>query len=227
MTERANSKSTREQSWGARLRAKAYYPVAYMFVVTFFFTTILVGLARATRARVEANRQIMFERAVLLAVLPDDVTETTPSPVVHEMFAREIESPDDFSGGAYRLVRSGELMGYALPIEGQGFWDVIRGVIGIRPDGETLIGIGFYQQKETPGLGAEMTKPYFRRRFADRRMASGDRAIGLAPVGAEVGENEVHAITGATQTSTRLETIINRAVENWRERTDSDKGGRE
>ncbi len=200
---------------GERLRSKASYPVIYMFIVTFFFTVILVGLARGTRLRVEANRQIMFERAVLMAALPDEVKAATRLPEVHDIFMSRVETADASSGGAYRVMRAGNLEAYALPIEGQGFWDVIKGVIAIRPDKKTIVGIAFHEQKETPGLGAEITKPYFRRRFAGRKMASGERHMALVPVGAEIGENGVQVITGATQTCNRLEKIINQAIKNW------------
>ena len=225
MVEKVGDVEGREAALRAPLRARAYYPILYMFLVTFFFTAVLVGLDRATGARVEANRQIMFERAVLLAVLPDEVGEGTAASQIHRIFTDEIASPDGTSGGAYRLVRSGELAAYAIPIEGKGFWDTIRGVIGVMPDRETVTGIAFYDQKETPGLGAEIVKPFFRDRFKGIHIGSGDRPIGLVQVGAETGENAVHAITGATQTSSRLEKIINDGIGEWRSTMGGAKGG--
>jgi len=160
----------RAPPFGERLRTMTLYPVLYMFLATLVFTLVLVGISRATQARVEANTQIMFERAVLMAVLPDEVNTATPSSRVHEMFTEMISPPDERSAGAYQLMESGEMAAYALPFEGQGFWDVIRGVIGIGTDRETLVCIAFYEQKETPGLGAEIIKPYFYERFMGRKI---------------------------------------------------------
>ena len=52
------------------MRQKKWFPIGYMFVATAFFSTIIIGFAEATRARVEANEKLAFEQAVL-TVLPD------------------------------------------------------------------------------------------------------------------------------------------------------------
>lgn len=77
MTEPTEDKGV-PQSLAERLRRTALYPVVYMFLITFLFTAILIGIAHATHARVDANEKIMFERAVLMATLPDEVTDRTP-----------------------------------------------------------------------------------------------------------------------------------------------------
>jgi Na+-transporting NADH:ubiquinone oxidoreductase subunit C len=101
-------------------------------------------------------------------------------------------------------------------MSGQGFWAPIQGVIGIAADKQTITGIVFYQQNETPGLGAEITKPAFRSQFKGKKLSPGDKAINIRRPGAELGASDVHAVTGATQTCTRLERIINAALDSWR-----------
>ncbi len=199
-----------------KLKRSLIYPVIYMFVVTFLFTSVIVGISHATRERVEANKRVMFERAVLMA-LPLDVTEDTPSIEVHEIFAERVKGPSATSAGAYLLMEEDRLIAYALPITGRGFWDLLSGIIGIRIDKRTLTGIAFYEQRETPGLGAEITKAYFREQFKGLKIKEGDVPVRLLPVGTRTSEHEVHAITGATQTCTRLERIINQNLRTWRE----------
>ncbi len=80
---------------------------------------------------------------------------------------------------------------------------------------ETLI-IAFYEQRETPGLGAEITKSYFREQFKGLKIKDRDVPVRLMPIGTRTSEHEVHAITGATQTCTRLERIINQSLRTWR-----------
>ena len=46
--------------------------------------------------------------------------------------------------------------GYIIPVSGFGLWDYIYGYIAIKPDGDEVIGISWYEQKETPGLGANI-----------------------------------------------------------------------
>jgi len=203
---------------------KPVYPVVYMFVVMLFFTAILVGLARSAADRVEANNQIRFERAVLLAVGVE--AESMNPAEVHAAFVENIQPPTPASAGAYTYPGERRASAassssavpavYAIPFEGQGFWNVIKGVVGIKPDGKTVTGIAFYEQSETPGLGAEIVKPPFRDQFRELTLAEGPALLRLKPAGSDADEPGVDAISGATQTCTRLERILNDALKEWR-----------
>ena len=197
------------------MRDKAWYPVLYMFVATSFFSAILIGLSTSSRDRVEANQRLSVEKAVLEA-LPIEVSPETSSLELHQMFLDRVTGPSASSGDAYVLMEDDEILAYAVPLEGKGYWDTIKGFIGIASDGSTVTGISFYEQKETPGLGAEIAQLPFRSQFVGKRIAEGSRPLGLLPVGSSLGESEVHAITGATQTSTRVERIINEDLLRWR-----------
>ncbi len=203
------------------LRERPWYPVLYMFVITAFFSAILIGLSRFTQERVEANQRVAFERAVLQA-LPLDLPEKVSAAEVHRLFVKKIRVPAEGSGGAYVLTRDGKTAGYALPVEGQGFWDIIKGVVGIAPDRETLTGISFYEQNETPGLGAEITQPKFRSQFPGKQIAQTGKPLRILPVGSRLGPSDVHAVTGATQTSTRLEKFLDEALARWRAEKERD-----
>ena len=78
-----------------------------------------------------------------------------------------------------------------------------------------IIGIAFYEQNETPGLGAQITKYAFKNQFNGKIISSSGKPINMRQPGSELGKSDVHAITGATQTSTRLEKIINDALIKW------------
>jgi len=195
-------------------RRQVIYPIGYMFGVTFVFCAVLIGVAALTRDRVEANRQVLFEKAVLMAVgLPVD--ESTSPAETHRLFVDVMEPPAADTGGAYRLKQADGTSAYALPFEGRGFWNVIRGVVGISADGRTLVGIAFHEQSETPGLGAEIVKPAFCDQFKGRAIREGERPILLKTAGMERTEGDLHAVTGATQTCVRLEAMLNRAIREW------------
>ncbi len=207
------------------MRDKVWYPVLYMFVVTAFFSSILIGLARFSRDRVEANQRLSVEKAVLEA-LPIELPPEASSLELHQMFLERVTGPSAPSGDAYVLMEGDKVIAYAVPLEGKGYWDTIRGFIGIASDVNTVTGISFYEQNETPGLGAEIAQPPFRAQFVGKRIAEGNRPLGLLPVGSALEESEVHAITGATQTSTRVERIINEDLVGWRSglRSSGDSG---
>ena len=197
------------------MRDKAWYPVLYMFFATAFVSSILIGLSRVSRDRVEANQRLAVETAVLEA-LPIELPSGRSSLELHQLFLEGVKGPAASSGGAYLFMEGETVVAYAVPLEGKGYWDTIKGFIGIASDGRTVTGISFYEQNETPGLGAEIAQPAFRSQFVGKRIAEGDRPLGFLPVGSSLGESEVHAITGATQTSTRVERIINEDVVSWR-----------
>jgi Na+-transporting NADH:ubiquinone oxidoreductase subunit C len=185
-----------------------------MFVVTAAFSSVIIGFAAMTRDRVEANARLAFERAVVEA-LPGLYEPGLGSLEIHNRFVEQVTEPDVSTGGAYTLRKDGQIAAYGLPFEGQGFWAPIRGIIGIEADKQTVTGIAFYEQAETPGLGAEIARPAFRNQFKGKTLAREEKPINMRRPGAELGENDVYAVTGATQTSVRLEAIVNRAVSEW------------
>jgi Na+-transporting NADH:ubiquinone oxidoreductase subunit C len=206
------------------MRQTRWYPVLYMFVTTAAFSSVVIGVSAMTRDRVQANARLAFEQAVLV-VLPGLYEPGLSGEEIHRRFAEQVRQPDAASGGAYTLVRDGTVVAYALPIAGQGFWAPIRGVIGIAADRKTVTGIAFYAQSETPGLGAEIVKPFFRNQFIGKVLSREGKPINMRRPGAELGPNDVHAVTGATQTSVRLEDIINREVKAWQSRVGGEGGG--
>ncbi len=196
------------------IREKPLFPVVYMFCLTAFFSTIVIGFTQATGERVEANEKLAFEKAVLTA-LPGLYEENLSRLELHKRFTESVSLPDDSSGAAYTLKQNGQILAYALPISGQGFWASIKGVIGIRADKKTITGIAIYQQNETPGLGAEIARAAFTEQFRDKVISIDGEPINIKRPGAVLGDSDVHAVTGATQTSTRLENIINKGLKEW------------
>lgn len=192
------------------MKDKPYFAVIYMFALTAFFSTLLIGFSRFTRQRVLANEQLNFERAVVQA-FPEIQYQNNQE--IHPIFTELFEKDDRTESFLYR--KDGQLQGYAVPFEGQGFWDKIRGVIGIAEDRTTIKGVAFYEQKETPGLGARIDEDEFRKQFIDKKIEDSPEPIGIVPSAQTLDENEVHAVTGATQTSVRLETLMNQRIRAW------------
>jgi Na+-transporting NADH:ubiquinone oxidoreductase subunit C len=194
------------------MKKKLWFPVLYMFVITVCFSSVLIGFSRLTRERVLANEQLLFERAVL-EVFPDDI-EVPPGPQVHQRFNELFEESQE-AGKAYLFRKDGQLVGYAVPVSGKGFWAPIRGVIGVSKDLTTITGISFYDQNETPGLGARITEEDFRQQFEGLAVGKIEKPLGVRPPTVSLSDHEVHAISGATQTCVRLEVLINEDLSAW------------
>jgi len=198
------------------MKNKRWFPVFYMFVATAFFSAVIIGFAQMTEERVRANQAQAFEAAVL-KVLPGLYDPNAGSVELHRRFVEQVQQPGDDSAGAYILKEGGQITAYALPFTGQGFWAPVDGVVGIKADKKTVTNIVIYQQRETPGLGAEVAQRKFCDQFIDLTMTTGDKPIVFRRPSEPLGPGQVHAVTGATQTSIRLEKIIANALKKWRE----------
>lgn len=93
-----------------------------------------------------------------------------------------------------------EPIGYVIPINGFGLWDAIYGYLAISTDGNTVIGISWYDQKETPGLGANIADAPWQNLFPGKRIfqesASGKTDFKTAPLGITVVKGKVSEVLG-------------------------------
>ncbi len=91
-------------------------------------------------------------------------------------------------------------IGYMIPVNGYGLWDAIYGYIALKPDGDTVIGISWYDQKETPGLGANIAEAYWQDYFPGKKIfqesASGATDFKTAPIGINVVKGKVSEVLG-------------------------------
>lgn len=196
------------------MKDKPWFAVVYMFLITAFFSSIVIGFARFTADRVEANRQLAFEKAVLQV---SGLAENKPDSQLHEIFKNRIQVSEKDDAVMIVKDRDNKSIGYAIVIKGKGFWAPIKGVLGLADDKQTVAGIAFFEQNETPGLGGKIMDDEFREQFVEKKLADNDQALEIKPFGTALGKNQVHAITGATQTCARLERIINEGIKSWRD----------
>ncbi len=123
------------------------------------------------------------------------------------------------SQGPMTVYRNRRQRTVGFEFSGMGFWDRIEGVLVLDEGLETVRGIRFTSQKETPGLGARIEEPSFLGQFAGLRVAwdapSGERVVVGASGG--TGSNRVDAITGASQTSFALMRLLNAELARFRD----------
>jgi Na+-transporting NADH:ubiquinone oxidoreductase subunit C len=199
------------------MKNNRWFSVFYMLIVTAFFSSIIIGLSIATREQVKANETLALEKAVL-QVLPGLYEEGMSGVQIHQRFMDKVAEPSEKTGNAWAMKNNSGYQAYAVPLSGQGFWASIKGVIGIAEDRKTVTGIAFYEQNETPGLGAEIEKASWRAQFSGKKLSDGRKVLNMKRPGETAGEHEVNAVTGATQTSVRLGKIIDDGVTQWRQK---------
>ncbi len=206
------------------MRESALYPVLFMVALAAFFGAVVSSLALVTRERVLAGERAQFRQHVLAAF---HLEAPLDPDALARVWSQRIEERED-SAGPYYLARAedGSVLGYGFGFSGPGFWGPISGVLAVKPGGDEILGISFTKHQETPGLGGRITERRFRDQFAGKPMAPPpEGGPALVFVYREPREiREVEAITGATQTSVRLEESLNRFLAQVGRRPALDKG---
>ncbi|EIJ35471.1 Na(+)-translocating NADH-quinone reductase subunit C [Thiothrix nivea] len=107
----------------------------------------------------------------------------------------------------------GQLQKIILPVHGYGLWSTLYGFLALQADASTVVGLGFYEHAETPGLGGEVDNPAWKAKWPDKQIfnANGDVAIRILKGAASEGEkaaHEVDALSGATLTSRGVDNLL-------------------
>lgn len=98
----------------------------------------------------------------------------------------------------------GEFASYVLPVHGYGLWSTMYAFVAIKPDANTIINLNYYEQGETPGLGAEVENPKWKSIWVGKKIfdQQGNMAIELVKGAAPAGsEHKVDGLSGATLTT--------------------------
>jgi Na+-transporting NADH:ubiquinone oxidoreductase subunit C len=107
----------------------------------------------------------------------------------------------------YVVREDGTLRSIILPIWGLGLYSTLHGYVSLAGDANTVQGIRFYEQGETPGLGGEVDNPRWLDLWPGKRIyADGDEPrLRLVKGGVDPNAGDaayaVDALTGATLTS--------------------------
>lgn len=124
--------------------------------------------------------------------------------------AKEIKREDDEQAFPLYIADVEGEKYYILPLRGNGLWNAIFGYIALHDDVNTIKGATFDHLGETPGLGAEITKAFFRESFVGKKIFNDMGQLeGVSVVkGTAEGEHEVDAISGATITGDGVSDMI-------------------
>ncbi len=98
-----------------------------------------------------------------------------------------------------------------LPIRGQGLWGLMRGFLAVEGDGNTIVGITYFEHSETPGLGAEVNNPRWQAQWEGKQIFDSEGelvpAIRVAR-GSGSGDHEVDGLAGATLTANGVTNML-------------------
>ena len=108
----------------------------------------------------------------------------------------------------------GSIKTLILPIHGYGLWSTLYGFMALESDLQTVVGLGFYQHAETPGLGGEVDNPNWKAQWQGKGVydESGDVDIsvikGSVDPNSPKAEHQIDGLAGATLTSRGVESLV-------------------
>ena len=114
----------------------------------------------------------------------------------------------------YLLMKDGKIQQVVLPVHGYGLWSTMYGFMALDSDFNTIQGLKFYEQGETPGLGGEVDNPKWRAQWKGKKVFDQDGKVKISVVRGPVDEKsasakyKIDAISGATLTSRGVSNLV-------------------
>lgn len=102
------------------------------------------------------------------------------------------------------LVRTPGKECVVFPFYGNGLWSTMYGFLCVTPDLSEVIGIIYYEQGETAGLGSEVENPRWRAQWVGKKALTADNELQVKVVKQGLAKDkttQVDGIAGATITS--------------------------
>lgn len=101
-----------------------------------------------------------------------------------------------------------------LPVHGYGLWSTLYGFLALEADANTVVGLGFYQHAETPGLGGEVDNPKWKAQWPGKKVfnENNEPAVvmhkGVVTSETPNGHHKFDSLSGATITTRGVENLI-------------------
>ena len=109
----------------------------------------------------------------------------------------------------FELRDGGALGQLVLPVRGTGYQSTLKGYLALEADLNTIAALTFYEQDETPGLGARIEDAAWQALWRGKQVADAAGVIRIEAVrGAAAGVHQVDGISGATRTSVGVTNLL-------------------
>lgn len=114
----------------------------------------------------------------------------------------------------YLRREDGKIKSLILPVHGYGLWSTMYGLLALAPDGRTIQGVSFFDQRETAGLGGEVANPKWQASWVGKQVSDTNGIPQFTVVKGSVNPNgddavyEVDGLSGATLTSNGVTNLV-------------------
>ena len=184
------------------------YTFVYMTIVVVIVAVLLALANQALKPRQDANI-LLDKQKQILGALKVDFSQADPAEVYYTLVNDTLR----FDGCEVYVANLNGAVKYVLPLSGKGLWGGIGGYLALDEDKNTIYGVNFNHESETPGLGAKIVELPFREQFEGKHIRNAEgQVVSVAVLKAgnkAEGQEQVDAISGATITSTGVSTMLN------------------
>jgi len=192
------------------------YTIVYATVNVVIVAVMLAVVSQVLGPRQQANALLDKQKQILVA-LNQNLDECKNPAALYMQLAQDTIPCGETE--VYVFSVDGQTK-YVLRLHGQGLWGGIGGYMALNDDRNTVFGINFNHESETPGLGGEIVTEQFRSRFFGKHIkdATGTiRSIAVLKEGktADEGQEQVDAWAGATITSTGVNDMLAANLEEY------------
>ena len=217
---------------------KNSYVIIYAAIITITCSLILASSANLLKPRQQENIQLdmrknilysaglmqsgrEYQRNEVLKLYDENIKSMVINKSGQEVTDKTVDQLDPKKDvdllPVFYSQKYGEINSYILPISGKGLWSTIYGYLALQPDANTVVGITFYKHGETPGLGGEIEKDWFKQNFIGKKIFSPEgELVSVSLVKGKVAElipeNEqyhyVDGISGSTLTGKGLTNFL-------------------
>lgn len=199
------------------------YVLGFMLAISIFFGTGVSLVHHGTKDILARNEQLHHNRTIAQAfdLSVEGRDAEAYAAVVREHIREKTLPADQRTWTVFeRITDAEDQADVGFIFQGQGVWDLIRGIVVLSPDLTTVRNIRFLQHAETPGLGGRIEEEWFLEQFQGLSIAwdrPRDRRVIIGQALDPNAANRVDAITGATGTSQALMDMLNNDLHRFRE----------
>ncbi len=192
---------------------------------------VAAGLAEAGADLSEQQVRAIFERSIRARLVDFATGELVPEGKVDargydqrrarsDPAASRVAPPNTAGIGrlpnlgiVYFVMKDGNPEQVVIAVEGLGMWGTIYGFLSLDRDGNTVRGLTYYEQKETPGLGGEIGNPKWQALWRGRKGFDDQWNAKITVIKGQAGSPEtdplhVDGLSGATVTSNAITRLM-------------------
>ena len=207
---------------GGMKRDSNAYTIIYASVMVLLVAVVLAFTSQSLRSFQKKNEDNDKRQQILRSInvsVPASEAETKYNELIKDAFLVN-ENGEKVEGDAFTAtpeqhpVFVANVDGktkYIMALSGAGLWGPLWGYLSVDDNKDTIFGTDFSHAGETPGLGAEISKPQFSNEFKGKKLfANGQfKSVAIVKPGKSVaGQDYVDGISGGTITSQGVDKML-------------------